>query len=290
MLAPEMDTKRVRSFDGTQVEYQVSEGRGPWLVLVNGLGAGLTAWNHQISYLRDHVRFLAWTYRGLHAAPDDEPVAMPGPPVEVHARDMAAVLQAENVQGGVWMGWSMGAQVMLEAFRKGPAHPDHLVLINPCYGRRPSQRGAFRRFYPHALGLLDRRPALLERLVRRSASWPETVSWLKRLGVVGSTIDEDALAEIVAHFGNVDVPAYIASLRATSDHRVDGMLGAIDVPTLVILGENDVVTPRAIAEPLARQIPNAEVFMIRGATHFALLEYPELMNLRVEKFLREHGI
>jgi pimeloyl-ACP methyl ester carboxylesterase len=290
MLALEMDTRRVRSFDGTQVEYQVSEGQGPWLVLVNGLGAGLAAWNHQINYLRDHVRFLTWDYRGLRAGPDDEPVAMPGPPVEVHAKDMAAVLAAENVQGGVWMGWSMGAQVMLEAFRSGPARPDDLVLINPCYGRRPAHRGAFRRLYPHALGLLDRNPSVLERLLRRSASWPETVSWLKRFGVVGSTIDEDALAEVVAHFGSVDAAAYITSLRATSSHRVDGILGAIDVPTLVILGEKDVVTPRAIAEPLARQIPNAELFVIRGATHFALLEYPELMNLRVEKFLREHDI
>jgi pimeloyl-ACP methyl ester carboxylesterase len=58
---------------------------------------------------------------------------------------------------------------------------------------------------------------------------------------------------------------------------------------LVIVGERDLVTPRPIAEPLARQIPGVELFVVRGATHFVLLEFPELVNLRVEKFLREQG-
>ena len=290
MPAPDLVTKRTQSFDGTEIVYQVAGDRGPWMVLVNGLGASVTAWRHQVAYLGDHVRFLAWDYRGLYQSETDDPPPVPGPPVEVHAQDMAAILQAEGVQGGVWMGWSIGAQVMLEALRKHDVHPELLVLVNPCYGRRPNDVSRLRRLVPHALWSLEKMPERVERLLQRTASWPETVSWLKRIGFVAPAIDEEALADVVRHFRSVHVPAYLDAIRASSTHRIDGMLGGIDVPTLAIIGEKDVVTPRPIAEPMARQIPSVELFVIRGATHFALLEFPELINLRVEKFLREHGM
>lgn len=290
MPAVEMAPKRTRSFDGTEILYQVSGEKGPAMVLINGLGASLTAWQHQIAYLADQFRFVSWEYRGLYARDDEEPAPIPGPPVEVHAQDMAAVLRAEDIRGGVWMGWSMGAQVMLEACRRHDVRPDLMVLVNPCYGRRPSDVSRLRRCVPHVFWALDKTPELLERLLQRTASWPETVSWLKRFGFVAPSIDEEALAEVVRHFGSVHVPAYLEAVQASSSHRIDGMLGAVDVPTLAVVGERDLVTPRRIAEPLARQIPSVELFVVRGATHFVLLEYPELVNLRVEKFLREHGV
>ena len=290
MPAVELAQKRVRSFDGTEILYQVAGDRDPTMVLIQGLGASVSAWQHQIAYFRDQFRFLTWSYRGLYAYKDEQtPSSMPRTPVEVHARDMAAVLQAEGVKHGIWMGWSIGAQVMLETLRRHDIHPDLIVLINPCYGRRSGEAGRLRRLLPHLLWGLERMPTVVERLMHRASSWPETVSWLKRFGFVGPSIDEDALTDVVRHFGSVHVPAYLEAVRASSAHRIDGMLGGIDVPVLAILGDRDQVTPRSTAEPLARQIPSAELFSIRGATHFAQLEFPELVNLRVEKFLREHG-
>lgn len=291
MRAPDLETKRTRSFDGSEIVYQVAGQRGPWIVLVNGLGASVTAWRHQIAYLGDQYRFVAWDYRGLYVHDEEEqPPPIPGELIDVHAKDMAAVLAAEGIQGGVWMGWSLGAQVLFELLRKEAAKPELLVLINPCYGRNPTVVSRLRRVWPHALSALERKPQFAESLLQRAASWPETVSWLKRIGFVASAIDEEALVDLIRHFRSVHGPAYLSALRAASSHRIDGILGGVDIPTLTIIGEKDVVTPRSIAEPMARQIPNVELFTIRGATHFAVLEFPELVNLRVEKFLREHGM
>ncbi|MFW5739618.1 MAG: alpha/beta fold hydrolase [Myxococcota bacterium] len=291
MPVPEPVAKRTRSFDGTEIAYHVAGKTGPFMVLVNGLGADTTAWRHQVAYLGDQFRFLSWDYRGLHASHDEsEPRPVPGPPVEVHAQDLAAIVSAEGVSGGVWMGWSIGAQVMIEALRRHDVRPDLMILVNPCYGRRSSEVSRLRRLLPHALWTLERAPELVERLMKRAATWPETVSWLKRFGFVAPCIDEDALGEVVRHFRTIHAPAYIDAVRASSHHRIDGMLGAVDVPVLAIVGEKDIVTPRPFAEPLARQIPSVELFVIRGATHYVLLEFPELVNLRVEKFLREHGM
>jgi pimeloyl-ACP methyl ester carboxylesterase len=59
---------------------------------------------------------------------------------------------------------------------------------------------------------------------------------------------------------------------------------------LVITGDRDPFTPRQLSQQMARRIPGGEILVVRGATHYAMIEYPELVNLRIEKFFREHGL
>jgi pimeloyl-ACP methyl ester carboxylesterase len=127
------------------------------------------------------------------------------------------------------------------------------------------------------------------RLLRRATRWPETVLWLKRLGIIGNTLDEELFREIAAEFGSVDLELYLATLRALGDHDAAHVLETIAVPTLVITGDRDAFTPRQVAQQMARRIPGGEILVVRGATHYTALEYPELVNLRIEKFFREHG-
>jgi pimeloyl-ACP methyl ester carboxylesterase len=49
------------------------------------------------------------------------------------------------------------------------------------------------------------------------------------------------------------------------------------------------MTPRVAAAKMAERIPHAELMVIPGATHYAAVEYPELVNLRLEKFWLERG-
>jgi pimeloyl-ACP methyl ester carboxylesterase len=71
--------------------------------------------------------------------------------------------------------------------------------------------------------------------------------------------------------------------------RCAHVLETIEVPTLVITGDRDAFTPRQLAQQMARRIPHGEILIVRGATHYTAIEYPELVNLRIEKFFREHG-
>ena len=113
--------------------------------------------------------------------------------------------------------------------------------------------------------------------------------WMKRLGIVGSTLDEELFREIAIDFGNVDLDLYLRILSCLGDHDAAHVLDNIHVPTLVITGDRDFFTPRQLAQQMARRIPGGEILVVRGATHYAAIEYPELVNLRIEKFLREHG-
>jgi pimeloyl-ACP methyl ester carboxylesterase len=72
-------------------------------------------------------------------------------------------------------------------------------------------------------------------------------------------------------------------------HDAWDLLPFVDVPALIIAGSRDFFTPRSAAERMARRIRGAEIMLIPGATHYAALEYPEMVNLRLEKFWRERG-
>jgi pimeloyl-ACP methyl ester carboxylesterase len=63
------------------------------------------------------------------------------------------------------------------------------------------------------------------------------------------------------------------------------LLSSIHVPTLVLVGEEDVVTPRGFAETLSRGIAGSELVSIAGAGHLSSLEQPEAFNAAVARFL-----
>jgi pimeloyl-ACP methyl ester carboxylesterase len=82
---------------------------------------------------------------------------------------------------------------------------------------------------------------------------------------------------------------FFRNLRAIGEHDAGDVLEAVDLPTLVVTGDRDLMTPVALAQQMARKIPTAEILVVRGGTHYTAVEYPELVSLRIERFFREHG-
>lgn len=288
----DMQTRQVRASDGSEVTYQVTSGQGPWILLVNGLAADHRIWHHLIDYLRDHYRFITWDVRGLYQS-DGESRPGPGPDlVASHASDLKIVLEAEQIDKAVWMAWSAGAQIAFEALASASERLSHLVLLNPTFGAMPIGPLAPIRntVAPRILSLMERSHRLAATIVHRAARWPETASWVKRLGVVGPTIEEEALSEVATAIGQLDMQAFFRNLHAFESHDPGPLLERVRVPALLIAGQRDLVVSRDAIEMTARRLPGAEAFVVRGATHFMPLEFPELLNLRVEKFFRERGV
>ena len=76
----------------------------------------------------------------------------------------------------------------------------------------------------------------------------------------------------------------LAALASRPDSRL--MLEDIVIPTLVLVGEDDGVTPIGDAEIMASAIPNARLEVIRGAGHLSNLEQPQAFNAALLEFLR----
>ncbi|MBM4320668.1 MAG: alpha/beta fold hydrolase, partial [Deltaproteobacteria bacterium] len=125
--------KQLASFDGTRLGYRVYGSRGPWLVLVNGLGSSYDCWELLLDSLAERWRVLIWDLRGLYGSAI--PVNRRRLTMADHCRDLEALLAAERVSCAVVGGWSMGVQIALEAYRRLPEQVVGLVLINGTYGR-----------------------------------------------------------------------------------------------------------------------------------------------------------
>ncbi|MCZ6805866.1 MAG: alpha/beta hydrolase [Deltaproteobacteria bacterium] len=289
MMPPPVEERRFVSFDGTEIAYQ-AVGRGRPILLCNGLAGSWKAWSHQMQYFRDRYRLLSWDYRGLYESgrPND-PSAMT---VSAHARDGLQLLNEEGIERVAIVGWSMGAQVALEMFRLAPDKVASLALVNGLAGRPWDyvfNLNVVGRLLPPFLRGLRSAPRVIETIIAQASRFPDAGAWIKRVGLAARTLDEGLFGVLVEDFRTLDMETYIGLLERLGEHDAWDLLPQIDVPTLLITGSRDAFTPRSAAERMARRIRGSELMVSPGATHYAALEDPEMLNLRLEKFLRERG-
>ncbi len=279
------------SADGTRVAtYLVGPPGGPTLVLANGLGGNVTAWRHLIRHFSDRLRVVTWDYRGLYRSSRPDDLSNDAYAIPRHCDDLEAVLAAERVERAVFVGWSMGVQVLLEYYRRRPDRFAGLVLINGTYGRpfetafrAPWMRTVGPRFLdilPHLAPLMSRS----EPLVTRTRAF---VALAKGLGLVSPTLDEDVFFDLARDWLNLDFDAYSAVFRGLADHDAHDVLASIRVPALIITGEKDLFTPMELSARMVSEIAGAEFLTIEGGTHYTPIEYPMTVNLRIQKFLEE---
>ncbi|UQA54869.1 alpha/beta fold hydrolase [Polyangium aurulentum] len=300
MLPPRLplavETRTVQSHDGARVAYHVTKAPfpgAPVVVLANGLGGHHKAWWGQIEHLEGRYRLITWDYRGLYASGRPSPDTAAGYAIPHHARDLFAILQAEGVERAGLVGWSMGVQVVLEAYRMNPDLASSLVLLNGTYGRPldtliplPGVKSVM----PSLVELCRRAHAIATQLTRKAAGMPEALAWLKAAGMMSETFDDAVFAELVHGFGGLDMEAFFHNLRALGEHDASAVLDTVRVPTLVVAGDRDALTSPALAQKIAERVPGAELLVVRGGTHYTAVEFPELVSLRMAKFYRENGL
>jgi pimeloyl-ACP methyl ester carboxylesterase len=231
-----------------------------------------------------------WDYRGLYR---DAPAAStPAPSIADHARDALAILANEGVSRAAVVGWSLGVQVALQLFAEAPARVSLLLLVGggarAPWGSSP-EAGPLRRMYPWAFELLAHAPGLVSSLVKAGGSSPEAFTWARRIGLIGPDVDAELFAEVARNVARLDVDLALKTMREMTQRDLSYVLGAIDVPALVIGGDRDPFTSRAALERLVQRIAGAEYLLLPGAGHYLLLDHAQHVNLRIDKFFAERG-
>lgn len=83
---------------------------------------------------------------------------------------------------------------------------------------------------------------------------------------------------------------YTRMLEQLGEHDAHDVLRRIQVPVLMVAGGRDSMTPRVAAERVARGVERGELFVVPEGTHYIAVEYPSVLNERIERFHREHAI
>jgi pimeloyl-ACP methyl ester carboxylesterase len=269
-----------------------ADGAGPALICSNGIGVSTFFWRRLAEHFAPTHTVITWDYRGHGRSP--VPEHPEGVNVAQCARDLWLVAERAEVGEAVLVGHSMGVQVSLEAYRLRPDRVRAFVPILGAAGAVFSSILGGRALTPALTLLLElgaRNAALAQKALRVIVKLPGAWEAVRALGLVHRDLcPREEFEPHLEHLEQLDLRAFFALARDLLSHDASLLLGAVRVPTLVIAGDRDLLMPVARSRELASGIPGAQLLVVRGGSHVALLEQPELIALAIEKFLGQNGI
>ena len=247
-------------------------GDGPDVLLIGGLGDPYEAWQGQLDGLAGRYRVTAHDNRGVGRTP----MPADGLSIRAMAGDAAAALRELGIERAHVAGFSMGGQIAQEL---ALAHPDRiasLVLLS-TYGRTdPLLHQTISSWIWLAQTADDPREFL------RSFS-----TWLfSRHGHANGFVEQWVQAGLDDPHA-MSTEDFCAAGQACLEHDALDRLGAIEAPTLVVAGDEDLVTPPRFAREIAGRIAGARVEVLPGYAHQSFMEVPEQVNALLDGFWSE---
>lgn len=286
-----MRTGFARTDDGLEL-YWRALGTGQPVVCCNGVGVSTFFWKYIALHLRDRYQVILWDYRGhgLSTAPRD-PMRADLSMVR-NARDMFTVMDAIGVtEPAILLGHSMGCQVILEAHHLAPHRVRALI---PMFGTYAKPIDTFMDFSGSR--------AIFEVIHRTASAWgrssfrfllplyasPFAFAFGRTTGMVdryyAAKVDMDHYMDHLVH---IDPRVFLGMVDHMASHDLTSHLKHIHVPVLVFGGERDVFTPLHRSRKMAELIPDAELSVVADGSHAAIVEHPEAINRRIDRFLAE---
>lgn len=258
--------------DPVSIAYDIA-GSGPLLVFLHGIGGNRTNWTGQLESFGTRFCAVAWDARG-YGDSHDSPQTLR---FSDYADDLLRLLDHLKAERAHLIGLSMGGMIIQDFYGRYAERVASLSLVDTSAGFGGAPEEVKRDFLARRLDPLERglsppdiAPSVIEVLVAESAS--------------------DAVrAKLQASLSALRVEPYKQALHAivTTDFR--SVLPRISVPTLVIVGEEDQVTPPQASEFLANSIAGASLVKIPDAGHLINLERPEAFNAALTAFLDQQA-
>jgi len=239
------------------------------VVFIHGFPFSHAMWAPQLDVVARRHRAVAYDLRG-HGQSD---VGDGQYTIEGHVDDLLALLDHLGIGKAVLVGLSMGGYVALRAVEKSPGRCRGLVLAD-TRSEADGNEAKLKRAAGAVAVKRDGAAAFADGFVRAVfapgtfKSRPEAVEGIR---LIMAATDPLAIAgNLIAMAGRTDTTEALAS---------------ITVPTLILVGAHDAVTPPDAARAMQARIPGADLHMVPGAGHLANVENPESFNARLMEFL-----
>lgn len=246
------------------------------MVLIHAFPLNREMWGVQIPVLREHFRLIVPDLRGFGGSPLGAPEGTP-PIVHVsdHASDVLALLKANRAWPAVLVGVSLGGYVVFEMLRQEPECALAIVLAD-TQARPDDEDKKQKREELAKKALTDGYPDVLDGLVENL------------LGPVAKGKRPTLVTRVRDLVHRTEPEAFAATLRGIAE-RPDARPGLsnIKVPALLLVGEDDAITPPELTEEMADGIPDAVALKLTSAGHLSNLENPLAFNESLRLFLSQ---
>ncbi|MDP1929462.1 MAG: alpha/beta hydrolase [Thiobacillus sp.] len=268
-------TGNLISIDGKQTHYVV-KGSGKPVILIHGAFFDGTVWCHNLDALAQSCRVYVLDLWGFGYS-----ARISQPSYELYSDQLAAFMQALNIEKATLIGQSLGGGVAIQFSVQFPDKVDKLVLVDSAGLPNPDPFSA-RIFKLKGVGeYLMAFPGntIRQKMLKNFFLFkPETIppalfrrlTWFQR--IAGTSVAALALMRL----GFAD-KLEAALLR----------LAALDLPVMVVWGAQDRAIPLALGQRIHQMLPHSKFLIIPAAGHVPNLEQPALFNSQVTAFLSE---
>ncbi len=247
------------------------EGKGDVLIFVHAFPLSSKMWKLQTDFFKNNFRVITYDIRGLGRSEEANNQFT----MEEYSNDLTDIIEHFNFEKVFVCGVSMGGYIILRSYIKKPDLFKGLILAD-TRAEKDDDNGLINRsnvifsikngkrddFISGFLPKLINKKNYLNREVRNFLE-----------GIIEDNTDEGICGAQIA----------LATRTNTADY-----LKSFNVPVLILVGEDDELTPISCAESMKKQIPKSEIKIIAGSGHLSNLENPELFNKCVSEFLKNH--
>ena len=254
---------RVQISHGCEIGFDEAGGgeRTP-VVFLHGVGSDKSVWRPQLDHFGQERRTVAFDYPGY----GDSAPAPEGTTRDDYAAAIVSAMSAIGIAKAHVCGLSLGGVVAIAMHHAASDMCASLILADTFAS------------HPDGQGIYERSVAASENMRVLAESRVDVL--------LAQPADPAVRNEVVETMARIDSLAFRAGAEAVWLANQAERADAIRVPTLVVCGDQDRVTPPALSTSLTRMIPGAHYEVIERAGHLSNLEQPQAFNTIVGAFIR----
>jgi len=255
---------RVITSNGYDIGYEEAGGsEAAPIVFLHGVGSDKSVWHPQLDHFGRERRAIAFDYPGYG---DSDP-APQGTTRDDYAAAILSAMSELGVSRAHICGLSLGGVIAIALHHAAPERCASLILAD-SFARHPDGQ------------------AIYERSIVASSDM-RALAEGRADALIAQPADPQVRREIVETMARIDPAAFRIGAEVVWLADQAGRAAQISVPTLVICGAEDKVTPPALSHELVQFIPGARYEQIEGAGHLTNLERSDAFNALVEAFIRD---
>jgi len=244
-------------------------GTGPALVLLHGIGGGSENWHCQIDQLKNNFRVIAWDMPGYG---DSEKFKTSCPNVDDYVNSLSALLEYLGITKVNVLGQSIAALIAARFCKSFPERVLSYIFAHGLTG----------------LGGLDNASRLVAKKARLEVFdtlGPQRFAREKGPAIMSPNVAKEIREKAVEIMARVKPEGFRQAVEMLCEANFFLDAPFISVPSLVLCGGDDPISPEPLCQSVAEALPDAHFRLIAHAGHYSAMEQPKIFNQILGKFL-----